>query len=54
MQCVMEEFDQRNLGIGCLGDTRNYRSGVVVPKIIVFSQYLAFLDQIVIDLRTAG
>lgn len=26
----------------------------IIPKVIVFSQYLVFLDQIVIDLRTAG
>ena len=29
-------------------------SNCPLPKIIVFSQYLVFLDQIVIDLRTAG
>lgn len=29
-------------------------SAPLLPKIIVFSQYLVFLDQIVIDLKLAG
>lgn len=35
-------------------DKRMMYGRPLLPKIIVFSQYLAFLDQIVIDLKLAG
>ena len=63
MRCLREEKENRDIDgyiwlpssvMGCGLSVEESLNDGIVPKVIVFSQYLVFLDQIVIDLRTAG